>query len=94
MPRPRELPTHDCLLSAAEAGAICKVSRSRFDGYAKRFTLLLRGRRLVQATPGGRGTIRYLKSAVIAHLHLELACEREPTPEIDDAVASTEQEAS
>src|SRR5690606_17687077 len=31
MPRPRELPSDDCLLSAAEAGAICKVSRSRFD---------------------------------------------------------------
>jgi hypothetical protein len=94
MPRPRELPTDDCLLSAAEAGAICKVSRSRWDSYSKRFPLLIRGRRLVQATPGGRGTIRYLKSAVIAHLHLELACERESTPETDDAVDRTEQEVS
>ena len=94
MPRPRELPTDDCLLSAAEAGAICKVSRSRWDGYSQRFPLLLRGRRLVQATPGGRGTMRWLKSAVIAHLHLELASEREPTPETDDVVASTELEAS
>ena len=73
---------------------MCKVSRSRFDAYAKRFPLLMRGRRLVQATPGGRGTIRYLKSAVIAHLHLELACERESTPETDDAVDPAEQEAS
>lgn len=94
MPRPRELPTEDCLLSAAEAGAICKVSRSRFDCYVKRFPLLIRGRRLVQVTPGGRGTMRYLKSAVIAHLHLELTAERKPTREADDAVASAEQEAS
>ena len=94
MPRPRELPTDDCLLSAAETGAICKVSRSRLDGYVKRFPLLMRGRRLVQVTPGGRGTIRYLKSAVIAHLHLELASDREPTPDTDHVVASTEQEAS
>lgn len=94
MPRPRELPTEDCLLSAAEAGAICKVSRSRFDAYVRRFPLLMRGRRLVQVTPGGRGTIRYLKSAVIAHLHLELVSEREPAAEADDVVASTEQEAS
>lgn len=94
MPRPREIPTDDRLLSAAEAGAICKVSRSRFDGYVKRFPLLMRGRRLVQATPGGRGTMRYLKSAVIAHLHLELTAERDPTPETDDVVAFTEQEAS
>lgn len=94
MPRPRELPTDDCLLSAAEAGAICKVSRSRWDGYVARFTLLRRGRRLVQVTPGGRGTIRYLKSAVIAHLHLELACEREATPETSDAADRAEQEVS
>lgn len=94
MPRPRELPADDCLLSAAEAGAICKVSRSRFDAYAKRFPLLIRGRRLVQVTPGGRGTMRYLKSAVIAHLHIELSAYREPTPETDDVVPSTEQEAT
>lgn len=60
----------------------------------KRFPLLMRGRRLVQATPGGRGTMRYLKSSVIAHLHLELTAERDPTAEADDVVASTEQEAS
>ena len=94
MPRPRELPAEDCLLSAAEAGAICKVSRSRWDSYSKRFPLLMRGRRLVQVTPGGRGTMRYLKSAVIAHLHLELSGEREPAPETDDVVASAEQEAT
>lgn len=94
MPRPRELPADDRLLSAAEAGAICKVSRSRWDGYAARFPLLMRGRRLVQVTPGGRGTMRWLKSAIIAHLHTELASEREPTPETDDAVASTEEAVS
>jgi hypothetical protein len=38
--------------------------------------------------------MRWLKSAIIAHLHLELASEREPTPEAGDAVASAEQEAS
>ena len=94
MPRARELPADDRLLSAGEAGAMCKVSRSRWDSYSARFQLLLRGRRLVQVTPGGRGTMRWLKSAVIAHLHLELASEREPAPETDDVVASTEQEAS
>ena len=94
MPRSRELPTDDCLLAAGEACGLCKVSRSRWDGYSKRFPLLLRGRRLVQVTPGGRGTMRWLKSAVIAHLHLELSADRQPTPETDDVVASTELEAS
>ena len=94
MPRPRELPTDDCLLAAGEACGLCKVSRSRWDGYSKRFPLLLRGRRLVQVTPGGRGTMRWLKSAVIAHLHFELTSERERTSETDDVAASVEQEAT
>jgi len=91
MPRPRELPADDCLLSALEAGAICKVSRSRWDCYSKRFPLLMRGRRLVQASPGGRGTMRWLKSAIVAHLHIELTADRAPTPV---AVAPDETEAS
>jgi len=85
MPRPLPLPLDDCLCSASEAGAICKVSRSRWDSYVRRFSALLRGRRLVQATPGGRGTMRWLKSALIEHLHRELSCRRPDAPV--DAVA-------
>lgn len=69
---------------------MCKVSRSRWDSYVARFTLLMRGRRLVQVTPRGRGTMRYLKSAVIAHLHLELASERDRAPEPDEVLADRE----
>lgn len=78
MPRPRPMPLDDTLLSAAEAGAICKVTRSRWDRYSQRFPTLVRGRRLVQVTPGGRGTMRWLKSAVIEHLHRELPRDRPP----------------
>lgn len=80
MPRPRQVQIDDCLLSAEEAGAICKVSRSRWDSYSKRFPLLVRGRRLLQVTPGGRGTMRWLKSAVVSHIVFELTSDRAPTP--------------
>lgn len=80
MPRPRILPTEDGLLSAAEASGLVKVSRSRWDAYVKRFPTLLRGRRLVRVNAEGKGVMRYLKSAVIEHIHLELANDRPPTP--------------
>ncbi len=80
MPRPRPYPLDDALLSAEEACALVHVSRSRWDAYARRFHVLLRGQRLLQVTPGGRGSMRWLKSAVIEHMHTELAREREAAP--------------
>lgn len=77
MPRQRPLPLDDALLNASEACAICKVSRSRWDTYAKRFQALLRGCRIVQVNPTGKGVARWLKSAVIEHIHRELPRERE-----------------
>jgi hypothetical protein len=67
----------DALLDAEEASSLCKVSRSRWDAYAARFPALVRGRRLVQVNPEGRGSMRWLKSACIEHIHLELAHSRE-----------------
>lgn len=75
MPRPRPLPPEDALLSAAEACALVKVSRSRWDCYAKRFPALVRGRRIVQVNPQGKGVYRWLRSALVAHMHNELARE-------------------
>lgn len=90
MPRPRPLPTDDSLLSAAEACALVKVSRSRWDCYAKRFPALVRGRRIVQANPSGKGVYRWLRSAVIEHMHNELAREhpRAPRARRDEAVSA------
>jgi hypothetical protein len=79
VPRPRPLPATDALLSAAEACALVHVSRSRWDAYALRFPALVRGRRIVQANPGGKGVVRYLRSALVEHMHTELARER-PSP--------------
>jgi len=76
MPRPRQQPLEDALLSAGEACALIHVSRSRWDGYASRFAALKRGRRIVQANPNGKGVVRWLRSAVIAHMHLELTYDR------------------
>jgi len=76
MPRPRILPTEDALLSAVEACALVHVSRSRWDAYARRFKALSRGRRVVQANPGGKGVVRYLRSSIIEHIHIELTFDR------------------
>jgi hypothetical protein len=80
VPRPRPLPSDDALLSAEEACALVHVSRSRWDAYAARFHALVRGRRIVQVNPKGKGVTRWLKSAVIEHMHHELAREREAAP--------------
>lgn len=77
MPRPRPLPLDDALLNAAEASALVKVSRSRWDAYVERFPALRRGRRIVQVNPTGKGVARYLRSAVVEHVHHELPRERE-----------------
>jgi hypothetical protein len=76
VPRPRQIPPEDALLSAAEASGLVKVSRSRWDAYVKRFPTLLRGRRLVRVNPDGKGVMRYLKSAVIEHIHVDLPQDR------------------
>lgn len=102
MPRHRVLPTDDALLSAREACVLVHISPSRWFGYAKRFRALTRGRRVVQANPGGKGVYRWLKSAVIEHMHVELANDRDPTSdhvettevEANDVGASTEQGAT
>ena len=96
MPRARILPVEDALLSAAEACALVHVSRSRFDAYAKRFPALIRGRRIVHANPNGKGVVRYLRSAVIAHMHVELTYDRALAPVVDEAAVaeSDEQEES
>jgi len=88
MPRPRQLPLEDALLSAAEACALVKVSRSRWDTYARRFKALTRGRRVVQANPAGKGVVRWLRSAVIEHIHLELTFDRAETPVADGVVGA------
>lgn len=80
MPRPRPLPAEDALLSAAEACALVHVSRSRWDAYAKRFPALLRGRRIVQVNPTGKGVVRWLRSSVIEHMHHELDREHPRPP--------------
>jgi len=88
VPRQRQLPTDDALLSAGEACALVHVSRSRWDAYAKRFPALIRGRRLVQANPNGKGVYRWLRSAVIEHMHDEL--ERDRAPELVEVPADRE----
>lgn len=94
MPRVRQLPPDDALLDKEEARTLVKVSDSRWDGYWKRFPALVRGSRIVRVNPKGQGVRRWLRSALVEHMHTELASEREPTAETDDVVASTEQEAS
>lgn len=85
MPRPRILPTDDALLTAAEAGTLVHVSRSRWDAYWRRYEALVRGRRIVRANPNGKGVSRWLKSAVIQHIHLELTSERDPDSGVAEA---------
>jgi hypothetical protein len=77
MPRQRAIPLDDVLLNATEASTICKVSRSRWDTYAKRYPALIRGCRIVQVNPTGKGVARWLKSAVVEHIHRELPRDRE-----------------
>jgi hypothetical protein len=76
MPRPRPLPAEDALLDIEEARTLLKVSKSRWDSYWKRSAALLRGCRRVQVNPQGKGVRRWLRSAVVEHMHHELARER------------------
>ncbi len=81
MPRPKAYPENDALLSAAEAGGLVHVSRSRWDAYARRYPALVRGRRIVRANPTGKGVARWLRSSVVEHMHDELERDRAPEPE-------------
>lgn len=89
MPRARQLPIDDRLHDAAESSAIVKVSRSRWDNYASRFPALRRGRRIVQVNPQGKGVYRWLKSALIEHIHLELPNDRPLAPKAPKPAPST-----
>lgn len=91
MPRPKAYPVEDALLNATEACGLVHVSRSRWDAYARRYPALRRGRRIVQANPNGKGVARWLRSALIQHMHDELAPDRAPEP---DEVAADPEEAS
>lgn len=86
MPRQRQLPLEDALLSAGEACALVHVSRSRWDGYAKRFPALLRGRRVVRVNPTGKGVVRWLRSALVEHMHCELSRDRVAATEVAEPV--------
>lgn len=90
MPRPRQLPLEDSLLSATEACGLVHVSRSRWDAYARRFKALNRGRRVVHATPGGKGVVRWLRSSIVEHMHLELRFDRPhaPVEDAEDAIGA------
>jgi hypothetical protein len=80
VPRPKAYPETDALLSATEACGLVHVSRSRWDAYARRFPALVRGRRIVRANPGGNGVARWLRSALVEHMHDELERDRAPEP--------------
>ena len=77
MPRPRNpLPADDALLSKAECGALCQVEKDRWPAYAQRFPVLRRALRVVLVNPNGTGVNRWLKSAVIEHMHREMPREK------------------
>lgn len=78
MPRAR-LPLDDGLLTAGEAAARICISKNRWWTYYRRHECLVRGRRVVRVDEDGRGVYRWLRSAVIAHIHNELPSTREVT---------------
>jgi hypothetical protein len=93
MPRVSQaLPLDDALLSKAECGALCKVEKDRWPAYAQRFPALRRALRVVQVNPEGRGVDRWLKSAVIEHMHRELAHSKDELrargPSVGEAVSA------
>lgn len=89
MPRLRpSLPTDDALLDMREAGALCKVHWKRWPAYAERFPALQRALRVVQVNPEGQGVKRWLKSAVIEHMHLELGRDQRRAAPRDRAVSA------
>jgi len=59
---------------------MCKVEKDRWPAYAERFDALRAGRRFVRVNPSGPGVKRWLKSAVLRHMHEEMARERSTRP--------------
>jgi len=80
---PQPLPVDEVLLNRTECGTMCKVSPKRWKGYADRFPVLLRGRRVVKVNPDGEGRFRWLRSAVLEHLQREMPRDRDPKPGSD-----------
>lgn len=72
MPRPKKKPLQDCLLSRGEAADLCDVSPRHFSAYALRWPALVEGTVHQVITPGTKGRIKYLHSAVMTHLREEL----------------------
>jgi hypothetical protein len=70
----------DPLLSAAQAAAQVGISEARWWGYYKRHALLVSGRRITEATPGGKGRTKWIQSYVTAHIHTEMRHVRDGAP--------------
>lgn len=62
----------DPLLSAEQAAAQIGISAARYWTYAKRFPLLVSGRRITEARPGAKGRTKWIQSYVTAHIHQEM----------------------
>lgn len=72
MARAPVLPTRDRLLSKRACARLLGFHVTYWNRYYRQFTRLVRGRRYRSAKPGGKGVPRWLESAVIAHMHLDL----------------------
>ena len=81
MPR---LPLDDRLLTAQEAAWKIGMHRCSWYGYAKRYPLLMAGRRWVKVSGNStRGVLHWLNSALVAHMHIELGLEMAEFEELE-----------
>ena len=74
----------DALLTKHESAAFVCMGSEAFVRYARRWPTLVAGARIVRATPGSRGRVRWLKSALIQHIREELL---RPDLELDEVHA-------
>ena len=81
----------DALLSKHEAAALVCMGSEAYVRYARRWPMLVAGARIVRATPGSRGRVRWLKSALIQHIREELL---RPDLELDEVHANGDAVAS
>lgn len=73
-PKPEWWPETDRLLRASEARSLVGVTKGRWRSYVERYDTLSDGERTVFAHEGAtRGSPRWLLSAVLRHIHEELA---------------------
>lgn len=73
-PRPVWWPEVDRLLTAGEAAALVGIKPGRWSWHADQFDVLCRGRRWVKSRPEVKNPVpRWLLSAVLRHIHEELA---------------------